>query len=440
VVDVLCYTRCGRRGPRDALAMLRGVRHRIEWGGEEWRVTQMDDRVFYAASVHDEAEIEAVVEVLRSGPAGLWPGRRVNAMEREVAERFGKARGLMCNSGSSGLYLAVELLGLDAGSEVITSPVTFSTDLAPLIRSGLVPSFVDVDPETFQIDVGAIESAITPRTKAILAPNLIGNAPDWDAIREIADRHALAVIEDSCDALGPKLRGRPTGERSDLSVTSFASSHIITCAGGGGMVMMDDEDLRDRGLLLRRWGRRSELHFYGSKRRERGFWEDLDGFQYDNQFIFDELGWNFEPSELGAAFGLEQLKKVPENFARRERSFQLYNEFFERHADRFVLPRQTPELETAWLCYPLTIRPDAGFSRAQLQEFIDARGVDTRTVWTGNATRQPMMRGVAMRQPESGLPRADAIMERGVVLPMSHALGDDAIEFVTDQIEAFLRR
>ena len=151
----------------------------------------MKERVFYAASVHDEAEIEAVVEVLRSGPAGLWPGRRVNAMEREVATRFGKQRGLMCNSGSSALYLAVELLDLAPGDEVITSPVTFSTDLAPLVRAGLVPSFVDVEPDTYQIDVDQIESAIGPRTRAILAPNLIGNCPEsieiGDRIFQIAE-------------------------------------------------------------------------------------------------------------------------------------------------------------------------------------------------------------------------------------------------------------
>ncbi|MCH2169153.1 DegT/DnrJ/EryC1/StrS family aminotransferase [Myxococcota bacterium] len=400
----------------------------------------MKDRVFYAASVHDEAEIEAVVEVLRSGAAGLWPGRRVNAMEREVAALFGKQRGLMCNSGSSALYLAVELLNLKPGDEVITSPVTFSTDLAPLVRSGLVPVFVDVEPDTYQIDVARMEQAIGERTRAILVPNLIGNAPDWDGIRQIADRHGLAVVEDSCDALGPRLRGTPTGTRSDISVTSFASSHIITCAGNGGMVMLDDENLRDRGLMLRRWGRRSELHFYGSKRRDRNFWEDLDGIHYDNQFIFDELGWNFEPSELGAAFGLEQLKKVPTNFARRVKSFEMYTKFFEEYADQFRVPRQTEELETAWLCYPVTIRPDAGFVRSQLQEFIDGEGIDTRTVWTGNATRQPMLRGIPLRQPEEGLPHADEIMERGVVLPMSHALDDDAIGFVIDRLAAFLEK
>ena len=171
--------------------------------------------------------------------------------------------------------------------------------------------------------------------------------------------------------------------------------------------MVDDDALRDRALMLRRWGRRSEVQFFGSKRRDRDFWEDLDGIRYDNQFIFDELAWNFEPSEMGAAFGLEQLKKLPDNLARRRRNFDRYTEFFAGHADRFVLPRQLAELETAWLGYPLMIAPDAGFERADLQEFLDGRGIDTRTIWTGNVARQPMMRGVAVRVPDDGLPNAD---------------------------------
>ncbi|HUV10465.1 MAG TPA: DegT/DnrJ/EryC1/StrS aminotransferase family protein, partial [Acidimicrobiia bacterium] len=252
-------------------------------------------RIEYAGSVHDEEEIDAVVEVLRGGATALRIGRNVRAFEAQVAELFGKRRGVMCNSGSSALYLAVELLALEPGDEIITSPVTFSTDLAPMARSGLVPVFVDVEPDTFNIDVEQIESAIGPRTKAILAPNLIGNAPDWDVIRRIADAHDLAVVEDSCDSLGSMLRGTPTGTRSDISVTSFALSHIITAMGTGGMVLLDDDALLDRCLLLRRWGRRSEPQLFGSRRGvDTRFFSDVDGLEYDNLFIFDEVGWNFE--------------------------------------------------------------------------------------------------------------------------------------------------
>src|SRR3954465_4703163 len=140
----------------------------------------MEERVFYSSSVHDDREIEAVVEVLRSGPQGLCPGRRVGKMEREVAARFGKAHGVMCNSGSSALYLALELLDLPRGAEVVTCALTFSTDVAPIVRGGWIPAFVDCEPLTYCVDVERIEEMITPATGAILLPNLIGNAPDWD--------------------------------------------------------------------------------------------------------------------------------------------------------------------------------------------------------------------------------------------------------------------
>jgi CDP-6-deoxy-D-xylo-4-hexulose-3-dehydrase len=190
--------------------------------------------------------------------------------------------------------------------------------------------------------------------------------------------------------------------------------------------------------MLRRWGRRSELHFYGSKKRDRDFWEDLDGVPYDNQFIFDELAWNFEPSEVGAAFGLVQLTKLEENLARRRRNFERYTEFFSAHADRFTLPRVLPEVETAWLGYPLLIAEDAGFVRADLQAHLDGNGIDTRTIWTGNVTRQPMLRGIEVVTPPEGLPNADAVTERGVLLPLSHALDDATLDVVLDVLADFL--
>ncbi|MGZ4688177.1 MAG: DegT/DnrJ/EryC1/StrS family aminotransferase [Acidimicrobiia bacterium] len=398
-----------------------------------------DRRVLYATAVYDHEEIEAVLGVLNDGAGTLRIGKNVAEMERRVAELFGKAGGVMCNSGSSALYLAVELLGLPAGSEVITSPLTFSTDLAPLIRAGLVPVFVDVEPDTFNVDAAAIEEMVGPETRALLMPNLAGNTPDWDRIREIADHHDLLVIEDSCDALGARLRGTPTGTRSDISVTSFALSHIITCAGNGGMVLLDDEAQRDRCLSLRRWGRRSESQLFGSRRGERNFWEDLDGLRYDSLFIFDDVAWNFEPSELGAAFGLRQLDKLPTNYARRQRNFSLYNEFVSGYPAQLLAPRQLDGLDTAWLSYVFLIQPDAGFERSDLQQFLEPRGIDTRTVWTGNATRQPMMKDVAFRQPERGLPNADAVMERGMLVPMGHGLSDDDIAYVCDHIGEFLR-
>src|SRR5690606_21604707 len=221
---------------------------------------------------------------------------------------------------------------LPAGSEVLTSPLTFSTDIAPLVRAGLVPVFVDIEYDTYQIDVSRLEEMVTPTPKATLVPKPAGNAPDWHAIPPRADRHGLIGVEGSCDALGATLRGAPTGARADISVTSFSYSHIITCMGDGGMLCVNDSDWRDRALLLRRWGRRSEVQFFGSRKGDRNFWEDLDGVRYDSLFIFDELGWNFGPSEIGAAFGLQQLKKLDQNYLRRQENFALLSEFFQAHA------------------------------------------------------------------------------------------------------------
>ena len=239
-------------------------------------------RIDYAGSVHDEREIEAVVAVLRGGPQALRIGKSVREFERAIAEQFGKRRGVMCNSGSSALYLAVELLGLSPGDEVVTPALTFSTDIAPLVRAGLVPVFVDVEADTYNVDVEAIEAVIRPRTKAILVPNLIGNVPDWDRIRSVANTHGLKLIEDSCDALG------------------------------------------------------------STKGVDRRFFSTIDGdLEYDNLFIFDEVGWNFEPSELSAAFGLVQMEKLADNLAARQRNFRRLFERFGQRPDGFVLPRTT---------------------------------------------------------------------------------------------------
>lgn len=399
------------------------------------------DRVLYAQADTGEEEIAAVMAVLRGGPQALRIGPNVAEMERRVAHLFGKSQGLMCNSGSSALMLAFALLDLPRGSEVITSPLTFSTDIGALYHLGLTPVFVDVEADTFNADVTRIEEMVTERTRAIFLPNLAGNAPDWDRVRAIADHHGLLVVEDSCDALGATLHGTPTGTRADISATSFAMSHIITCAGNGGMVLLDDEALRDKGLMLRRWGRRSEPHLFGSQaaRTGRVFREDLDGIPYDNDFIFDVQPWNLEPSELGAAYGLVQLDRLAAFTERRRRNFAMYTEFLEAHPDAFIPPRQLDGLETGWLCYGLLVADDAGFERPDLQEHLETVGIDTRTIWSGNITRHPMMDGVEHRVPDDGLPCADRVMRQGLILPCSHALTDEEVQYVCDRIDEFLR-
>ena len=386
-----------------------------------------------AGAIQDEREIEAVMAVLRSGNLNI--GENVARFEDEVSTILGKKRGVMVNSGSSALLLAVGLLDLEPGDEVITSVLTFSTDVSSIVQLGLVPVFVDVEPDTFQIDVNRIAEMIGPRTKAILTPNLMGNCPDWDVIRAIADKHGLKVIEDSCDVLDTRLRGTRLGTRADISVTSFAISHSLTCAGNGGMVAMDDPEMHDKCLTRRRWGRRSESYLYGSRQGQDTRWGPLDdGTMYDQIFIFDDMGYNFEPSELGAAYGLVQLSKLQEFNARRRHACDRYNDLMANHTDKVILPRTTPDLETTWMRYGFILRPESGHDRTEVQNFLEDRNVQSRMVWTGNILRQPGFANIDHRAPADGFPNADLVMNQALCIPTHHGLGSDDIGYVIDTL------
>jgi len=393
-------------------------------------------RVPYGQTVHGEAEIEAVVQVLRTS---TQMGRHVREFEERVAARFTKQFGIMVNSGSSANYLAVELLGLQPGAEVVTPALTFATTLAPIVQHGLVPAFVDVAQGTYNIDVAKIEDVIGPRTRALMIPSLLGNLPDWDSIAEIAARHDLRVIEDSADTLGARLRGRSTGERSDISTTSFYGSHVINCAGNGGMLCVNQAELARRARLLRSWGRSSSL-FVESEAIENRFAVTVDGIPYDAKFVFETLGYNFEPSEMGAAFGLVQLDRLEANIDARIRHFRRHREFFARYEDWFILPRELEDVRTGWLAFPLTLRDDAPFGRRDLQIFLERRNIQTRTVFTGNALRQPAFAGIERREHPAGFAEADRVMRGGILLGCHHGLSEAQVAHVHQSVEEFARQ
>jgi CDP-4-dehydro-6-deoxyglucose reductase, E1 len=386
-----------------------------------------------AGAYHDQREIDAVVEVLRTSMLDI--GASVEALEARVAELLSKRHGVMVNSGSSALRLAIDLLGLERGDEIITSPLTFSTDIAPMVQSGIVPVFVDIDPATYQLDVDQIAEMVGPRTKAILTPNLCGNCPDWDAIRAIAHEHGLKVVEDSCDVLDSWQRGSRTGTRSDITVTSFARSHAMTAGGNGGLVGVDDPDLHDLCLSLRRWGRRSESYLFGSRKGETDRFGPLaDGTPYDLIFVFDTIGYNFEPSEMGAAYGLVQLDKLDGFNQQRRDNWQRLDDFMATRSG-VTSARTTDDTDTTWMRFCFTIDADAPFDRTQAQEFLADRGVATRMVWTGNILRQPGFAAIEHRAPETGLPHCDHIMDHAVSLPIHHGLDADHMGFITTQLD-----
>jgi len=389
----------------------------------------------YGQTVHGQEEIDAVVNVLETS---TQMGKHVRELESKVATLYDKKFGLGVNSGSSALYLAAELLNYEPGAELITPALTFSTTVAPLVRKGWIPAFVDVEEGTYNIDANKVEEMITDKTKALWIPNLMGNLPQWAQLREIADKHNLFVLEDSADTLGAEINDKSSGRYTDISTTSFYGSHIINCAGNGGMICVNTDAHNERGKLLRSWGRSSSL-FVESEAIENRFNVEVDGIPYDAKFVFEEPGFNIEPSELGAAFGLVQLSKLAANIDLRTEHFNRLRNYFEQYEEYFVLPKQLPDSRTAWLAFPVTIKDSAPFKRKELQIFLEKRNIMTRTVFTGNILRQPGFQKIEHKAASGAYPESDKVMRGGMLVACHHGLRNEQIEHMMESIDLFLK-
>jgi len=393
------------------------------------------ENISYAKTVYGQEEIDAVVKCLNES---TQMGNYARHFESEIAKLFDKKECLYVNSGSSALFIGIEAYDFPKEGEVITTALTFGTTVGCLIKNNLVPVFIDVEPLTYCIDSKDIEKVITSKTVAILAPNLMGNLCDWPKIREIADKYNLIVIEDSADTLGATISNKSSGSYSDMSITSFYGSHIINCAGNGGALLLNDKKIIEKAKLLRSWGRSSSLFDEKSEAIENRFDVNLDGIEYDAKFVFEAVGYNVEGSEIGAAFGIEQLKKLQGNIAIRKENFNRQCEFFDRHKKYFSNPLQKDNINTAWLAFPILINKSAPFGRKEFQIYLEKRNIQTRVVFTGNIIRQPMMKDVKYKVVGNGYPNADAVMERGVLLPLHHGLTNSMFERLHETISEFL--
>ena len=393
--------------------------------------------VSYAKTVYGQKEIDAVVKCLNeSTQMSKYAGR----FEKEIAKLVDKKYGLFVNSGSSSLYIGMEAENFPKESEVITPALTFSTTVGCIVKSGLIPAFVDVGFDDYNIDVNKIEEMITNKTVAILAPNLMGNLCMWDKISKIAKKHNLRVIEDSADTLGATLNNKLSGSYSDWSITSFYGSHIINCAGNGGMLCINDDDHLKESKLLRSWGRSSSIFDEKSEAIENRFNVDIDGIEYDAKFIFERIGYNLEGSEIGAAFGLKQLEDLQHNINTREENFKRQTEFFKQYQEYFILPKQTESTRTAWLAYPIIIKESAPFKRRDFQIFLEEKNIQTRTVFTGNITRQPGYKNLKMRKSKDGYKNADNVMRGGVLLACHHGMTNEMFDYMHETIEEFINK
>jgi CDP-6-deoxy-D-xylo-4-hexulose-3-dehydrase len=377
-------------------------------------------RITYGKNVYGKAEIDSVVAQLKKS---TQMGKSVSDFEKGIAKKFSKKYGLMVNSGSSALTLAMNVLNFSKGDEII----------APCLNFG-----IEID--TLQIDPDKIEEKITKKTKAIMVPNLIGNIPDFKKIRKIANRYKLIVIEDSADTLGAKIDNKTTGHFSDVSITSFYGSHVISCAGNGGMLLTDNKKVYEKAKILRSWGRMSSL-IKDSENIKKRLDIKLKGFEFDKKFVFSEVGYNFEPSEIGAAFGLVQLKKFDSFSKIRVKNFNAHKSFFENYKDLFITPRVLAKVKTNFLAYPVIIKQNSYFNRKDLQIYLENNNIQTRPIFSGNILRHPAFtKLISSRNKLNLYKNSDYIMSNGILIGCHQGLSVKQMKYLHQKLEFFLRK
>jgi CDP-4-dehydro-6-deoxyglucose reductase, E1 len=384
-------------------------------------------KIPYGKNVYDKKEINAVLKTLKKS---TQMGKSVSDFEYKIAKLFSKKYGLMVNSGSSALMLALKVADFKKGSEIITPCLNFGTAVSSIMLSNLTPILVDCEAETLQIDVNKIEEKISKKTKAILVPNLIGNIPDWKKIRAIANKYKLKVLEDSADTLGAKINNKSTGIYSDMSITSFYGSHVISCAGNGGILLTNDKNYYTRAKVLRSWGRMSTL-IKDSENIHKRLGIKLKGYDYDRKFVFSEAGYNFEPSEIGASFGLEQLKKFNFFSKIRNKNFKLHYEFFKKLKEYFIVPKINKNVKTNFLAYPIILKERLNFTRKELQIYLENNNIQTRPIFTGNILRHPAFTSlISNKNKLNGFKDSDYVMKYGLLIGCHQGLSVKDISYI----------
>ena len=375
----------------------------------------------------------------------LTTGRFNAAFEQKLGEFLGAQHVLTCNSGSSANLLALTALtspqlgerALRAGDEVITAAAGFPTTVNPILQNGLTPVFVDSDIPTYNPSPASIEAAITPRTRGIMLAHTLGNPFDALAMRTLADRHGLWLIEDCCDALGSTLAGQKVGSFGHVGTLSFYPAHHITM-GEGGAVFTSDAKLRKILESFRDWGRDCYCAPGCDNTCGKRFNWQLGELPagYDHKYVYSHLGYNLKITDMQAAIGLAQLARVDEFIATRKRNFaDLHNQLTDLQ-DFLILPTATPGSDPSWFGFPLTLREGAAFDRVTLLRYLDQKKIGTRLLFAGNLTRQPYMSGRNYRV-SGTLKNADYIMRNTFWLGIHPALDPSMLAYVAEQIKTF---
>ena len=384
-------------------------------------------KISYGKNVYDKKEMNSVLRTLKKG---TQMGKNVDRFEKLISKLFKKKYGLMVNSGSSALTLALDLLNLKKNDEIITPCLNFGTAVSAIILANAKPVFVDIDIETLQINIDKLKKKITKFTKAMIIPNLIGNVPNWIEIHKIAKKNKLKIIEDSADTIGATINRKSTSLFSDISITSFYGSHIISCAGNGGMLLTNSKKYLDKAKVLRSWGRESSL-LKNSENINNRLNINLKGINFDKKFVFSEIGYNFEPSEIGASFGLEQLKKLKKFKKIRDYNFHLHKKFLSKFKEYFILPRLIYGVKTYLLAYPIIIKKNNKFNKKDFQIYLEKKNIQTRPIFSGNILRHPAFQHLVNKKNKiNSFPNSDYIMKNGVLIGCHQGLEKKDIKYI----------
>ena len=391
-----------------------------------------------AGRVFDEQELESLVDAALD--FWLTTGRFAEQFEREFARFVGVREAVLVNSGSSANLLAMASLTspklgdrqLRPGDEVITLAAGFPTTVNPILQNGLVPVFVDIQIPTYNVDVSQLESALSSRTRAVIFAHTLGNPFDLDAVTAFVKKHGLWLIEDCCDALGSTYRGQKVGTFGDLATVSFYPAHHITM-GEGGCVLTNQPLLRTLVESFRDWGRDCWCAPGNENTCGKRFDWQLGELPhgYDHKYIYSHVGYNLKATDMQAAVGVAQLRKLPAFVEARKRNFSHLKAGLRDLEEVFVMPEATPNSDPSWFGLPLLVRESAPFSRKALVEFLRSKKIGTRQLFGGNLVRQPAYAGLNFRV-FGDLQTSDRVMNQAFWIGVYHGLTQPMLDYVLE--------
>ncbi len=409
-----------------------------------------ETRISYGGRVFDENELLKLVDA--SLEFWLTTGRYSEIFERRMAAFLDVKRCILTNSGSSANLLAVAALTspklgekrLSRGSEVITVAAAFPTTVTPLIQNGLVPVFLDVTLPTYNVDVGSLEAGLSARTRAVMLAHTLGNPCDIDRVLAFCRRHDLWFIEDNCDALGSKYRGRHTGSFGHIATQSFYPPHHMTM-GEGGALFTNDPALERLILSFRDWGR--DCHCAPGQDDSCGMRFGRQSgelpFGYDHKYVFSHFGYNLKATDMQAAIGCAQLEKLPSFLEARNANWKTLRESLEPYSERLILPEATEGGDPSWFGFPVTVRPNANFTRDDIVAFLESRRIQTRMLFAGNLVKHPCfdeMRRTGEGYRQIGrLTTTDTIMKHTFWVGVYPGISNRMMEYVVDSFHDFMR-